>query len=123
MDKEAFKQWVEAYIDIYSGKDEFDEHHPHYWAIEKFVDQEADFPAVNWAAILTILSATPPERVLANLASGPLEELIELHGEEYIERIEAECRTNPEFRRLLHGVWETTNSEIWARVVKARLNS
>lgn len=123
MTEQEFERWINAYIDIYSSNSEVDEFHPHYWAIEHFVDLEADHPEVIWAAIITILKKAPAERVLANLASGPLEELIELHGTEYISRIEKEAQENPPFRSLLHGVWETTNPAIWARVVRARLDS
>ncbi|MBT3532029.1 MAG: hypothetical protein HOF74_08070 [Gammaproteobacteria bacterium] len=123
MTEEEFHNWVAAYIEIYSGKEEFDEFHPQYWAIEKFVDLEADSPEICWAAVLIILRNNPDERVLANLAAGPLEELIELHGNDFIDRIEKESRSSPLFRSMLQGVWETTDEVIWNRVLKARLDS
>lgn len=123
MTEEEFHNWVEAYIEIYSGKEEFDEFHPQYWAIEKFADLEADSPEICWAAILIIQRKNPDERVIANLAAGPLEELVELHGDDFIERIEKEARSSSQFRNLLNLLWETTDEELWKRIVKARLDS
>ncbi|MBT8147055.1 MAG: hypothetical protein KJN90_09390 [Gammaproteobacteria bacterium] len=122
MDKSSFDKWVEAYIDLYDNNDVPDENHPSYWAVERFVDLEADFPEDCWAAILSIVAKRPTPRILANLASGPMEELLELHGNEFIERIEKEARTNPDFRNMLHSVWEITNEAIWRRLLRVRLD-
>ena len=122
MKKEDFDNWVAAYIDIFSNQDEPDERHPSYWAIEQFADFEADYPEECWNAMLSIVAKEPTPRILANLAAGPMEELLELHGSDYIDRIEKEARINPDFRNLLHSVWEITNKSIWKRVLRARLD-
>jgi hypothetical protein len=123
MNEKDITKLVEAYIEIYGNDEEFDEFHPQYWAIEKFTDLEADYPEVSWTAILEVVDRNPPQRVLANLAAGPLEELLELHGESYIERIEKEARANPVFRDTLRLVWEITNKAVWQRVLKATRDS
>jgi len=122
MNKADFEKWVAAYIDVYENDNDPDENHPSYWAIEQFADMEADFPEECWAAILSIVAKRPTPRILAHLASGPMEELLELHGNEFIERIEKEAKTNSDFRKLLHSVWEITNKAIWQRLLKARLD-
>lgn len=55
-----------------------------------------------------------------SIVAGPLEELIENHGDLVIEKIEREARVSPKFRKLLCGVWETSKTNIWKRVVTAR---
>jgi len=54
------------------------------------------------------------------LAAGPLEDLLAENGESVIEAAEALAKTDPEFRKLLSGVWQNSMSgEIYARVQKA----
>lgn len=117
---EDLDKWVSAYISVYESDDPIGEEHPCYWAIEKFADLEADSPELCWQAITEIVEQKPSQRVLANLAAGPLEELVELHGPEYIESIEKQAQTNPDFRILLRELWETTNGAIWSRILRAR---
>ena len=122
MNETDFDNWVAAYIDVYDNSNDPDENHPSYWAIERFVDLEADSPEECWAAMLSIVAIKPSPRVLANLADGPMEELLELHGIEFIDRIEKEAQINPDFRNLLHRVWEITDKAIWQRLLRARLD-
>lgn len=117
---ENLEEWVNAYIAIYDGNDSIGEEHPCYWAIERFVDLEADFPELCWQAITEIVEKKPVHRVLVNLAAGPLEELVELHGSEYIDRIEKQAKSNSDFRVLLRELWETTDETIWSRILRAR---
>lgn len=113
-------EWVDAYISVYDSNDSLDEEHPCYWAIEKFADLEAGFPELCWQAIREIVERQPAHKILANLAAGPLEELVELHGPEYIDRIEKEAQSSSSFRVLLRELWETTNETIWSRILRAR---
>ena len=117
---ENLEEWIAAYIAIHDGNDPIGEEHSCYWAIERFVDLEADFPELCWQAITEIVEMKPAHRVLANLAAGPLEELVELHGAEYIDRIEKQARSSPDFRILLQQLWETTDEAIWSRILRAR---
>jgi len=122
MNEEDFDNWITAYIDVYDNNGDRDENHPSYWAIERFVDLEAEFPETCWVAILTIVAKKPSQRILDNLASGPMEELLELHGAEFIDRIEKEARANLGFRNLLQNVWEITNKGLWERILRARFD-
>jgi hypothetical protein len=123
MNEEDFDNWIAAYIDIYDSSEDLEENHPSYWAIERFVDLEAEFPETCWVAILTIVAKQPSNRILENLAAGPLEELLELHGVGYIDRIEKEAHVNPEFRNLLNSLWKITDEAIWKRILRARLGN
>jgi hypothetical protein len=42
MEIEELDAWVDAYIEIYESESSNDEHHPCYWAIEKFADLEME---------------------------------------------------------------------------------
>ena len=80
-----------------------------------------DEPEIAWPAILQILERELREEQIAVLAAGPLEDLLALHGPEFIDRVECEAARNPRFNRLLGGVWQNRMlQEIWERVQKAR---
>lgn len=82
-------------------------------------------PEQKLQAILNALKNTkhdPSHATFQNIASGPLEDLLSLHGSELIEQIEIEARRNPAFNLLLGGVWQNDMpSEIWERIQAARL--
>jgi hypothetical protein len=123
IDRSDLDAWADAYIQAAQSPEKIDVDHPLWWAIEKFFDIEADQPEIVWAAILSIIDKTSNDRVIGNLAAGPLEELIGNHGPAWIDRIENEARRNPKFRHLLGGVWQSSTPEIWARVEKARVKA
>lgn len=49
---------------------------------------------------------TDGQRVLAQLTAGPLEELLTLHGPDFIEDVEAEARQNRRMFWTLGCVWK-----------------
>ena len=120
MEMEELNEWVDAYIEVHESDNSANENHPCYWAIEKFADMEMDHPDLNWAAMLQVISLSTVESVIHSLAAGPLEELVELHGVEYIDRIEKAAQTNLTFRLLLRELIETTDKNIWSRILRAR---
>jgi hypothetical protein len=79
-----------------------------------------DFPELAWSSILAVLEqigANVEDRRFAVLAAGPLEDLMDQHGEAFIGRVEAEARRNPAFALLLGGVWRSTIAEhVWQRM-------
>lgn len=82
-----------------------------------FVEQ----PELVWQAILEVLRRDLTADEKGDLAVSPLEELLYFHGAGFIDRVEQEAKTNPQFNHLLGGVWRSEMpSEIWDRVQKAR---
>ena len=77
-------------------------------------------PERCWSVILRIFEQDQSEKLLANLAAGPLEDLLATHGERFIERVETLARQEPRFRFTIQMVWRNTISEpVWARLRKA----
>ncbi len=120
MEIAELNEWVDAYIEVHESDNSSNEHHACYWAIEKFADLEMSHPDSIWAAMLQIISLSTSQNVIRNLAHGPLEELVELHGVEYIDLIEKTAQTNLNFRLLLRELIETTDKNIWSRILRAR---
>lgn len=83
-------------------------------------------PELAWKAILSALHDPRGKSHVGVLAAGPLEDLLRLHGLEFIGRVEAEAKADPTFAALLGGVWRHNMSdEVWARLqaVAARAGS
>jgi len=120
MTRAEIADWATAYIEAQMIP-KIPGNHPLWWAIHRFmlVDSTTS-PEDCWLAILEILSRNPPQEVIQVLAAGALEDLINHHGPEFIERIELEARRNSAFRHLLGGVWRNSTPEVWARVEQVR---
>jgi hypothetical protein len=83
-------------------------------------DLAGKHPEEAWTLILEISKRIDAENVLNLLASGPVEDLLQYHGEKLIERVEAEARANPRFKYLLGGICQRDMSkELWERVLLA----
>ena len=121
MTHEEIEYWAHVYIQAQIDPKRLQAGYPLWWAIERFMPMVSKIDAEDcWLCILEILKLSPSEEVLAVLAAGPLEDLIDDHGPVFIDRIETESRRNPAFRHLLGGVWKSSTPEIWARVEKAQ---
>lgn len=118
-DEELIEAWVRRYelMDKIGKKSE--EAKGLWWAYEKLDGICRNTPEHTLKLINKILASTQNEFVLANLAAGPLEDLIGRHEEKVIDEVETLARQNPKFRSLLQGVWQCGSKEIWSRVLKA----
>ena len=78
-------------------------------------------PETVWQAVLRVMQRELTPEQVALLAAGPVEDLLALHGAQFIDRIEAEARRTPAFAHVLGGVWRRdVPEEIWQRVETAR---
>jgi hypothetical protein len=91
-----------------AGWDEFN------WAVQ-------EHPELAWQAILEAIEQPRMEPYLGTLAAGPLEDLLSLHGNYFIQRVEAMAKSNPRFASVLGGVWQhTMTAEVWSKVQAVR---
>ena len=91
-----------------------------WWVWEKMFRLVDHTPQTAFEVIVQISKLNPPDEVLAYVGAAPLEDILALHGEAMIEKIEEEAKQNPILRICLAGVWKSTMSdEIWDRVTKA----
>jgi len=100
------------------------------WTLYELVD---DDPALAWEAIKAVVSRyidddlfsgrSEAQRVVGNMAAGPLEDLLDKHGPQFIEIVEAEARHDRRMVWTLGCVWQSSMpDEIWARVQRAAGN-
>lgn len=76
-----------------------------FWAYQALDQLCSSDPDIALDTILLILHAQPEERVLYNLAAGPLEDLLTRNGLQVIGRVEQIASVNPAFLSLVAGVW------------------
>ena len=82
-----------------------------------FMSLVEDDPEMAWEAILEAIDQPRMTPYLGNLAASPLEELLDLHGASFIDRVEQRARSDAKFARVLGGVWKSAMPEsIWQRV-------
>jgi len=89
-----------------------------FWAFDTMVELASKNPQECLQVVVTILNETHDDNfILANLAAGPLEDLLVAHGAELIDTIESLSSHNTNFQKLLGGVWKNDiPDEIWAHV-------
>ena len=74
-------------------------------------------PAKALEIIRLILALKPEERVVYNLAAGPMEDLLVRHGMEVIDRVDQIANQEEAFLEMLAGVWpERMSPEIRTRI-------
>lgn len=89
------------------------------WCYLAETEPELCFEAV--LSVLEMISADPNDKVFLTLSAGPLEEILAIHGKEFISRVEKLASNNPKFKLLLGNVWENTIPEdVWSRLCECR---
>ena len=117
MSESELRKIAETWIRLYYLPEDSRERQENLWAFNKLVDLCEDDPENCWKAIQLIRKLDGSDTILANLAAGPLEDLLVHHGSIFIDRIEALAETDPQLRRLLGAVWQRDiPDEIWKRL-------
>ncbi|MEZ0260355.1 MAG: DUF6869 domain-containing protein [Alphaproteobacteria bacterium] len=110
MDDET-KKIVDAWIKMSKALSEHreqpksEEVDPHFWASELLFELVDGDPERAWPILLAIRNATDDQQVLAHLAAGHFEDLINMHGYKFIDRIEALAKEDKDFRHFIGGIW------------------
>ncbi len=115
---------IEALVSAWLEFQHTPEDTPEWTARRSIVDTFDDLcttdPERAWAAILQVIELESDDDVLAELAAGPLEDLLSRHGEAFIERVEERARADRRFLRVLRGVWQLfITDQVWRRVKAA----
>lgn len=76
-----------------------------FWAYEALNGLCRSDPEQALVIICMILEMNPDERVLSNLAAGPLEDILVRHGIDVIKKIKEIIPVNKKFTELLRQVW------------------
>ena len=105
--------WIERCSDI----DSYDDQVPFFL----FARNQ---PELCFELILKIFPLIPHDlqnEQFLSLSAGPLEELMGLHGERFIDRVEHLAAQDPAFKLLLQNVWRHGMTDaVWERFRKCR---
>lgn len=113
MNKTEQENFVVNYIKYLENSDDM------FWVFNRFIDLIRDEPETAWILIKKILKTDSSLKMIADLSAGPLEDLLVDHGDKFIDRVEEEAKKNPDFAKLLGGVWKNAiNDEVWERIQK-----
>lgn len=122
MDEVELVKIVDAWIAGESAERGTPDHEANDWAINEVsawpYEGNGD---LLWQFILAAYQRDLPDRVIAILAAGPVEDLLTKEGPNFIDRIEELARKDPKFNFLLGGVWHNTMADdVWQRVQSIR---
>jgi len=80
-------------------------------------DLVRDEPETAWRVMQEVWSLDQSEFMLANIAAGPVEDLLRIHGPQFIVRVEQLAKCDPVFRKLLGAVWRGGMAkDVWDRI-------
>jgi len=114
---------IEAWINYHSLDMDSKDRERLFWAWEDFNATIHKNPDQALKLILEVLDRNQSPQILANLAAGPLEDLLVFHGSAIIDRVEKLARQAPMFRKLLGGVWKNDiENDVWLRLEKFRVS-
>ena len=93
-----------------------------HWTIDYVIDLCLDEKHEElWEVIKYLYPKQMKRRTFANLAAGPMKELLSIAGSRYIDEIEALANKDNRFGKLLGGVWRSDIEEsVWVRVKTVR---
>ena len=86
------------------------------WATDLY-ELEYNDPETLWELILAIHARDQSSWIQGPLSAGPVENLLAMHGDKFIGRVETEARRDAAFAHLLGGAWKNTMSDdVWQRL-------
>jgi hypothetical protein len=113
----ADRDLVEAWIALHHAEAKSQVYYDNFWAFEMLSELCETSPERCWEAIHEIRRSDGCDKILANLASGPLEDLLVRYGHQYIDAIEKLASHDEQFRKLLGAVWQNEIADdVWARL-------
>src|SRR5579864_5533744 len=75
-------------------------------------------PEKAWRIIQILWRLDSSDEMLANIAAGPVEDILAKHGPKFIDRVETVARQEPIFKKMLGAVWGRNRmaDDVWARL-------
>lgn len=119
-------RFATRFLDYLHAGDESAPDHPDAWTWPLIDELTRDHPTIGLAAIRALLAACETAEDLADIAAGPLEDLVLRHGPALIDKIEALAARAPRFAYALTGVWPPDDGAaplLWARIDAARASA
>lgn len=111
MDEIQLQQLATAWMRMQRAQADSEAYEAEFWSLELLWDLCRKEPDHAWKAICEIYRSRPEEIVLANLAAGPVEDLLVYHGDVALPWIARYCSDEPGFVSVLEMVWRNDMTE------------
>ena len=108
----ADKAIIESFFGWPASRDSKDE-----WAAELIRATIEAEPDHAWKMILKLIEAADDDAALAYVAAGPLEDLLMLHGADFVRVAEQEAKRSPRVMKALSYVWLTPPDKVNQRLL------
>lgn len=92
-------------LQVFRGEPDSELLDENLWASEYLSLLVEDEPERAWDIILSIRNATSDYKILAVLAAGHFEDLVNAHGNDFIARMEQLAKEDNDFRHFVGGIW------------------
>jgi hypothetical protein len=101
-----------------------DPNHNDDWAWKFVDDMVKKEPKVVWPIILNLVAYSETDEMLCNLGAGPIEDLLNYHADDFIDRIDEQARHDQKFCLALSCVWpnKKLTQEVLDRVLRFKKN-
>jgi uncharacterized protein DUF6869 len=108
---------VASWIALHHAGEDSAARDANFWAYENLENLRRGSPDECWELIHAIRQADASDKILANLAAGPMEDLFVDHGHRYIDDVERLARTDAQFRKMLGAVLKNgIADDVWLRI-------
>ncbi len=116
LDPSEMSRIAEAWVDLNRLPQNSAQRDGKFWSWERLRELIHQDPESAWS-IIQIIRREGSDLILANLAAGPLEDLLVAHGDRFIDRVEALAQQDMQFRKLLGATWQNAMPPtLWKRV-------
>lgn len=116
--KEAkYANIVSAWIAMHSAPHGSSVYAENFWAYEELNSLCAESPNECLALIASIINVDSSDIILANLAAGPLEDLLVKHGLRVVDDVVNFAKLNPVWGKMLGAVWKNDiDDSVWRKI-------
>ena len=105
MEQSSTQAIAEAWSQMHSFEINSPEYEKYFWAFEQLSELIQNNPLEALEVIFKIIEIDPSEKSLSNLGAGPIEDLMCYKGNEVINKIRTEAKSNVNFKKALASTW------------------
>lgn len=116
MDAKRKNEIVQSWMAIQDNLGGSEAYESNFWAHEELADLSEHTPRDAWEVILALVEAAKSDELLEAIGAGPLQDLMTLHGEQFISRLEHEAMANRRLRKAMASAWlDADDTPVWKK--------
>ena len=117
MNETDLQKVAQAWVTMHLAAEDSQTYDENFWSYEAVSEMCDSEPEQCLAVIELILSLSDDDKIVSNLAAGPVEDLLVKHGSLVIKPIIASAKSHPLWKRMLGAVWKNDiQDSVWLEV-------